>query len=208
MNESDHSYLGGFTRESACAVDTARLSGDGQVAIRPIHRRNFKAMTPNLDLHRTRVALVSTVVGAYVSNNSVPAAELPALIGSVHAALAALETGHVEGGVVEDVSKPTAAQIRKSVSTGGIVSFLDGRSYKTMKRHLTTHGLTPEGYRERFGLPGDYPMVCRDYATQRSELAKKFGLGRPGSMKAQGEGAPAAKATSRKAQSGNASKAA
>ena len=73
---------------------------------------------------------------------------------------------------------PTAAQIRKSVTPDGIVSFLDGKTYKTMKRHLTGHGFDPQSYREHFGLPADYPMVSQRYAAKRSELAKAIGLGR------------------------------
>jgi predicted transcriptional regulator len=78
------------------------------------------------------------------------------------------------------VEKPTAAQIRKSISDEGIVSFIDGKPYKTLKRHLTKHGLTPQAYRQRYGLPADYPMVAPGYAAQRSALAKEIGLGRPG----------------------------
>lgn len=64
----------------------------------------------------------------------------------------------------------------------GLVSFLDGKTYKTLKRHLTSHGLEPRAYRERFGLPADYPMVAPNYAAQRSALAKQIGLGRPGAL--------------------------
>ena len=80
----------------------------------------------------------------------------------------------------ENADKPTPAQIRKSVRPEGIVSFIDGKTYKTLKRHLTKHGLNPQSYRDRYGLPGDYPMVAPSYAAQRSALAKAIGLGRPG----------------------------
>ncbi|WP_342636294.1 MucR family transcriptional regulator [Methylobacterium brachiatum] len=75
---------------------------------------------------------------------------------------------------------PSEAQIRASVQHEHLVSFLDGRSYKTMKRHLTAHGLTPEGYRQRFGLPADYPMVAPAYAAERSRIAREIQLGVPG----------------------------
>ncbi|TXN57906.1 MucR family transcriptional regulator, partial [Methylobacterium sp. WL18] len=78
--------------------------------------------------------------------------------------------------------KPSAAQIRKSVQHDGIVSFIDGKTYKTLKRHLTANGLSPQSYRERYGLPTDYPMVAPSYAEQRSALAKAIGLGQPGAM--------------------------
>ncbi|MCJ2045586.1 MucR family transcriptional regulator [Methylobacterium sp. J-078] len=124
------------------------------------------------------IDLASDIVCAYVSNNSVPVAELPSLVHSVHAALAGLASGAVQTAAEDNHEKPTAAQIRKSVMPDGIVSFLDGKTYKTMKRHLSTHGLDPHSYRQRFGLPTDYPMVAPSYAAQRSALAKSIGLGR------------------------------
>lgn len=120
------------------------------------------------------------IVSAYVANNSTPAAELPGLIRSVHAALTRLASGMTESAPEEIHEKATPAQIRKSVTPSGIVSFLDGRTYKTLKRHLTGHGLDPHSYRQRYGLPMDYPMVASDYAAQRSALAKSIGLGRVG----------------------------
>jgi predicted transcriptional regulator len=80
----------------------------------------------------------------------------------------------------ESVEKPTPAQVRKSITPDAIISFIDGKAYKTMKRHLGTHGLDPHSYRQRYGLPSDYPMVAPNYAAQRSALAKSIGLGRPG----------------------------
>jgi predicted transcriptional regulator len=130
--------------------------------------------------------LAGDVVAAYVSNNPVPATELPALIARVHGAIASLVSGAstVSAGTDASVAvdKPSSAQIRKSVHQDGIVSFIDGRSYKTLKRHLTAYGLSPQSYCERYGLPADYPMVARSYAERRSVLAKAIGLGRPGAM--------------------------
>ncbi len=129
------------------------------------------------------ITFAGDIVAAYVSHNPVPAADLPALIASVHAALARLTGSPVEAPAPEEaIEQPTAAQIRRSISEDGIVSFLDGRSYKTLKRHLTKHGLTPQSYRQRYGLPADYPMVAPGYAAQRSALAKEIGLGRPGTL--------------------------
>ncbi len=81
-----------------------------------------------------------------------------------------------------EADKPSTAQIRKSIRPDGLVSFIDGKTYKTLKRHLTSHGLDPRAYRDRYGLPGDYPMVAPAYAEQRSALAKAIGLGQPGAM--------------------------
>ncbi len=127
--------------------------------------------------------LASDIVSAYVSNNSVPVADLAALIGNVHAALSRLGDGTaVTPAAAAPVEHPNAGEVRRSIGRDGIVSFLDGKTYKTLKRHLTSHGLNPRSYRERYGLPADYPMVAPSYAEQRSALAKKIGLGRPGGL--------------------------
>jgi predicted transcriptional regulator len=124
------------------------------------------------------------IVAAYVSNNSVPSSELPNLIRSVHDAVRGLTSGSTVNEIAasDDVEKPNAAQIRKSVHPDGIVSFIDGKTYKTLKRHLTSHGLDPRSYRDRYRLPADYPMVAPSYAERRSALAKAIGLGQPGAM--------------------------
>ncbi|QEE39340.1 MucR family transcriptional regulator [Methylobacterium sp. WL2] len=132
------------------------------------------------------IGLAGDVVAAYVSNNPVPASELPALIARVHGAIAGLASGTSAAAASAEapvaVDKPSAGQIRKSVQHDGIVSFIDGKTYKTLKRHLTANGLSPQSYRERYGLPTDYPMVAPSYAEQRSALAKAIGLGQPGAM--------------------------
>ena len=119
------------------------------------------------------------VVAAYVSNNSLPSAELPALIASIHDALNSIGSGP-SAPAAETVERPTPAQIRKSIRPDGLISFIDGKSYKTLKRHLTKHGHTPESYRERYGLPRDYPIVAASYSESRANIAKSLGLGRGG----------------------------
>ncbi len=119
------------------------------------------------------------VVAAYVSNNSLPSGELPALIASIHDALNTIGSGP-SAPATETVERPTPAQIRKSIRPDGLVSFIDGKSYKTLKRHLTKHGMDPQSYRERYGLPADYPTTSANYSAQRSALAKSLGLGQPG----------------------------
>jgi predicted transcriptional regulator len=132
--------------------------------------------------------LAAEIVSAYVSNNPVPPADLPALIARVHQAVSGLATtaGADAAAPGGEVDKPTPAQIRKSVRDDGIVSFIDGKIYKTLKRHLSANGLDPHSYRERYGLPSDYPMTAPSYAAQRSALAKAIGLGQPGAMAAGG----------------------
>ncbi|MFE1599528.1 MucR family transcriptional regulator [Methylobacterium sp. ID0610] len=119
------------------------------------------------------LALVSDIVSAYVSKNNVPASELSALIQSVSQSLGSL--GKPTG--PEPVKLTPPVPIRRSVTPDAIISLEDGKPYKSLKRHLSGRGLTPEQYREKWGLPPDYPMVAANYAAQRSELAKSLGLG-------------------------------
>lgn len=129
------------------------------------------------------VPLAVGLVAAYVANNALRPADLPELIARVHAALTGLGGSARTAAAAEPVAeRPSAAQISKSVQLEGIVSFIDGRTFKTLKRHLTSHGLDPKSYRERYGLPADYPMVAPNYAAKRSAVAKAIGLGRPGAM--------------------------
>jgi predicted transcriptional regulator len=118
--------------------------------------------------------LTAEIVAAYVSQNRLAPSELEALIKSVHRALTSLGQEPAE---LERVEKPSPAAIRRSIRPDGLVSFIDGRTYKMLKRHLTTHGMTPAEYRERFGLPGDYPLTAPAYSQQRSEVARAAGLG-------------------------------
>ncbi|MFG1477225.1 MucR family transcriptional regulator [Xanthobacter sp. V4C-4] len=121
------------------------------------------------------IALAADIVSAYVSNNSVAAADLPVLISEVHATLQRIATGESEP-VVEQL-RP-AVPVKKSVAPDFIICLEDGKKFKSLKRHLRTqYNMTPEQYREKWGLPPDYPMVAPNYAAARSELAKQMGLG-------------------------------
>ncbi|MEP9349961.1 MucR family transcriptional regulator [Xanthobacter sp. KR7-225] len=122
----------------------------------------------------SHIDFTADIVAAYVSNNSVSAAELPALIEAVHRVLGQLGTPAAQP--VEE-QKP-AVPIKKSVTPEYIICLEDGKKFKSLKRHLrTSYGMTPEAYREKWGLPKDYPMVAPAYAAARSELAKNMGLG-------------------------------
>jgi predicted transcriptional regulator len=121
------------------------------------------------------IDLAAEIVSAYVSNNSVPASELPGLIADVHRALNNTHAGKVEP---EPEPLKPAVNPKKSVFPDYIVCLEDGKKFKSLKRHLRTHyDLSPEQYREKWGLPADYPMVAPNYAAARSALAKKMGLG-------------------------------
>ena len=119
--------------------------------------------------------LVTDIVAAHLSNNNVPSAELPQLIRDVYHALAA-----ASGGGPAPLARPEAAvPVKKSVTPDYIVCLEDGKKLKMLKRYLRSrYRLTPEEYRTKWGLPADYPMVAPNYAAQRSEFAKKIGLGR------------------------------
>ncbi|WP_029354185.1 MucR family transcriptional regulator [Bosea sp. 117] len=121
------------------------------------------------------IELAADIVSAYVSNNSISANDLPALIGDVYSALQRVSKGEVEP--VAEPLKP-AVSVKKSVSPEFIVCLEDGKKFKSLKRHLRTqYNMTPEQYREKWGLPSDYPMVAPNYAAARSALAKQMGLG-------------------------------
>jgi len=124
------------------------------------------------------IDLAADIVAAYVSKNTVPASELPALIKDVFGALDHVANQPPE--VVEPELKP-AVSIRRSVTPDHIICLEDGKKFKSLKRHLRTHyDLSPEDYREKWGLAHDYPMVAPNYARARSDLAKKMGLGQKG----------------------------
>ena len=121
------------------------------------------------------IEMTADIVSAYVGNNSVSANDLPGLIQSVHRALASVSSGTE---TVEVAPKEPAVPIRRSITPDFLICLEDGRKFKSLKRHLRTHfNLTPEQYREKWGLPADYPMVAPNYANSRSNLAKNMGLG-------------------------------
>ena len=121
------------------------------------------------------IELATDIISAYVGNNTVAATELPALINDVFLALPRLGTGEAPAG--PEPLKP-AVPVKRSVHPDFIICLEDGKKFKSLKRHLRTHyNLSPEEYRDKWSLPPDYPMVAPNYATARSQLAKKMGLG-------------------------------
>ncbi len=121
------------------------------------------------------IELAADIVSAYVSNNSVPAGDLPALIHDVHSALTRVTSNAAP--VALEPPKP-AVPIKKSITNDYIICLEDGKQFKSLKRHLRTqYNLSPDAYREKWGLPPDYPMVAPNYAIERSNLAKQMGLG-------------------------------
>ena len=125
--------------------------------------------------------MTTEIVSAYVGNNTIAAGELNELIVSIHDSLHNLTTGGVE--IEPEPIKP-AVPVRRSVTPDYLICLEDGKRLKMLKRHLrTTYGLSPDDYRAKWGLPADYPMVAPNYAQQRSEFARKIGLGKVGQEK-------------------------
>ena len=126
------------------------------------------------NMNETLITLTADIVSAHVSNNSVAVNDLPTLIQNVHSALAVLGAGEEE----PEIKQEPAVSVRSSVKPDYIVCLEDGKKLKMLKRHLMTHyQMTPEQYRQKWGLNADYPMVAPNYAEQRRTLAKKIGLG-------------------------------
>lgn len=121
------------------------------------------------------IQLTANIVSAYVSNNTVASADIPNLISQVYSALMRVSSG--QAGMPAEPVKP-AVSVKRSITAEYLVCLEDGKKFKSLKRHLRTqYNMTPERYREKWGLPPDYPMVAPNYAAARSQLAKQMGLG-------------------------------
>ena len=122
------------------------------------------------------LGMAANIVSSYVSHNALPADQIPELIKTVYTSLHGVQSPSAE--IVEEAQKP-AVSVRRSITPDYIICLEDGKKLKMLKRHLrTTYGMSPEDYRAKWNLPSDYPMVAPNYAKQRSEFAKKIGLGR------------------------------
>ena len=124
----------------------------------------------------TLIELTTVIASNFIERNRLEQSELPDLIKSIHKALNDAVTGPQSE--PEPDAKPTAAQIKKSITPDALISFIDGRGYKTLKRHLTTHGETIESYKAKYGLPRDYPTTAPNYSAARSAMAKSLSLGK------------------------------
>mgnify|MGYP001544323829 FL=1 len=129
-------------------------------------------------IERDFLRMTTDVVAAYVGHNVLPAAQISDVIATVYRSLRQLEDRGAEA--VGEAPKP-AVPVRRSITPEYLVCLEDGKKLKMLKRHLrSTYGMTPDEYRQKWGLPPDYPMVAPNYAEQRSVFAKKIGLGRAG----------------------------
>ena len=141
--------------------------------------------------------MTGEIVAAFVAYNSLRSAELPALIQSVHSELVKIISGAAASSAPEPEAAAPAVSVRKSITPDYLICLDDGLKFKSLRRHLTVLGMTPEQYRAKWKLPADYPMVAANYAAQRSALAKKIGLGQPrkGGVAAKGKPGQSSKAT-------------
>lgn len=122
------------------------------------------------------IPIAASLVSSYVSNNSLPAAELPDFISTIYSSIKAISDG-IPDARPDEVK--AAVPVRKSVTPDFIICLEDGRRFKSLKRHIgTQYGLTPDQYRTKWSLPSNYPMVAPNYSATRSKLAKSMGLGR------------------------------
>ncbi len=143
------------------------------------------------------LTLTAEIVASYVGSNAhVQAAEIPNIIRAVRAALT--EESEPQAEAQPERTKATSAQVRKSITPDALISFVDNKPYKTLKRHLTRHGMSMDDYRQHYGLPSDYPSVAPNYSAARSAMAKQLGLG----ARRRGDSAPAAAAEAPKAGRG------
>lgn len=127
--------------------------------------------------NETLLALTADIVASHVANNTVATSDLPFLISNVYSALSSVNNS----AQAKPIEQEPAVSIRASIKPDYIVCLEDGKKLKMLKRHLkATYNLSPDEYRERWGLPADYPMVAPNYAKQRSKLAKQIGLGTKG----------------------------
>jgi predicted transcriptional regulator len=125
--------------------------------------------------NKSFVDQTAAIVSAYVSNNATAASDIPALIAQIHAALVRVSLGASEA--APEPARP-AVSVKKSVTSDYLVCLEDGKRFKSLKRHLRAqYNMSPEQYREKWGLPADYPMIAPSYAVKRSQLAKAMGLG-------------------------------
>jgi predicted transcriptional regulator len=132
-------------------------------------------MSDNSGESSSFIELTANIVSAYVSNNPVPTADIPVLIGQIHSALKRISGG--QAAAPAEPLKP-AVPVKRSINPDHIVCLEDGLKFKSLKRHLRTrYNMTPDQYREKWALPPDYPMVAPNYAAARSQLARQMGLG-------------------------------
>jgi predicted transcriptional regulator len=152
-------------------------------------------MSDDNGLNAVELATELTIAWLGNQNNRVSPDDVPAFLRTMHATVTELASGSTGGNAAEDAAPvqefAPAVSVRKSLaSRDHIISLIDGKPYRTLRRHLSTHGLTPEDYRRRYNLKPDYPMVAESYSEQRRAMAKKIGLGAKGRA-ARSQGTPA-----------------
>jgi predicted transcriptional regulator len=167
-----------FAKQLSPCLQTSTFAGDQKHDRRPSQLQQLrKPLLTDEASNNDVVELTAEIISAYISNNAVAVSALPQLISDVHAALARLSGSRIAEAEQAAPQAP-AVSIRKSITPDFIICLEDGKKFKSLKRHIrTAYDLTPEQYREKWGLSADYPMVAPAYAATRSALAKNMGLG-------------------------------
>ncbi len=124
------------------------------------------------------LSLTADIASAYLSQNHAAISDIPNLIQTISTALIGVTTTGISAAATQEETYAPAVPVRSSIKHDHLISLIDGKPYKTLRRHLGKHGLTPQEYIARFGLKADYPMVAPAYSAKRSEMAKALGLGR------------------------------
>jgi predicted transcriptional regulator len=158
-----------------CFIETIYLATAGEPKY---HQDANNLRLRRVDDKTSMAELVADIISAYVSKNTIEPGQLPTLIQSVYSSLSSAD--QPPRPAEDPVRTATAAEIRKSITPDGLISFVDGKSYKTLKRHLSAHGLTVDQYKAKFGLPRDYPTTAPSYSERRSAMARAVGLGSKG----------------------------
>jgi predicted transcriptional regulator len=157
-------------------------------------RGGYSMTTPSTE---NIVSMTTELVSAFAGSNAVPAGDLPTLIRDIHATLDALSRDEPED---RGPTLKPAVSVRKSLaSRDHLLSLIDGKPYRTLKRHIAAHGFTPSTYRAEYGLPADYPMIAPSYSEERSAVAKARGLGRKPTPQPPGQSTPSLQAAGKKA---------
>ena len=177
------------------ATDTSVRRRDKRLFVFPDHQEHGAVSQESSSATET-IELAAELTAAWLANPNtrVSSEDVPAFLNSMHVAITGLSSDQLQNAAPEQEQPEytPAVSVRKSLaSPDHIVSMIDGKPYKTLRRHLARHGLTPEQYRERYGLKRDYPMVSDSYSQVRRDMAKKIGLGRKAGQRTGAEAAPA-----------------
>ena len=189
-------FKGVAAETSAAYTEYSGATGNSQPRGNDVNAAAETNAMPSQDGPGSYINVISDIVSAYVSNNSLRPSDLPDLIASVHASIQMIAKGEIEAPAAAPLVP--AVPVKKSVTKDFLICLEDGKKFRSLKRHLgSVYSMTPDEYRQKWGLPSDYPMVAPGYSEVRSQLAKEIGLGQQRSAPAVAAAEPAAAAPAR-----------